>query len=324
MNKKLSESTNRKKIWERLIIKVKKFPFLNLLLFLVTLLSTMLVGAGLAGVEPEALLEKPENILRGIPFSLALMLILLSHEFSHYFASRMHGVKATLPYFIPFPNIIGTLGAFIKMKSPIITRSALIDIGASGPIVGFIVSVVATIIGLQMSEVAQVPKTAGLLSFGDSILFYYLYSLVIGVIPPGQDIILHPIAFAGWIGLFVTSINLLPVGQLDGGHIAYALGGEKVHKRTSMTVFTVLLSLGVIKFIIYGDYFPVTSDVYEYADKYLWEWWALWAVILSFFGLRHPPVIYWETPLDPKRGFVGWLTFFIFIITFIPVPIRVL
>jgi membrane-associated protease RseP (regulator of RpoE activity) len=303
---------------------MKKFPFLNLLLFLVTVLSTMLVGAGLAGVEPIVLLERPVNIIKGVPFSFALMLILLSHEFSHYFASKIHGVKATLPYFIPFPNIIGTLGAFIKMKSPIITRSALIDIGASGPIVGFIVSLIAAIVGLQMSEVALVPKTNGLLSFGDSILFYSLYRLVIGIIPPGQDIILHPIAFAGWIGLFVTSINLLPVGQLDGGHIAYALGGEKVHKRTSMTVFTVLLSLGVTKFIIYGDFFPVTSDVYEYADKYLWEWWALWAVILSFFGLRHPPVIHWETPLDPKRKFIGWLTFFIFIITFIPVPIIVL
>ena len=303
---------------------MRKFPFLNLLLFLVTLLSTMLVGAGLSGVEPEALLKEPVNIIKGFPFSLSLMIILLSHEFSHYFASKRHGVQATLPYFIPFPNIIGTLGAFIKMKSPIITRSALIDIGASGPIVGFIVSVIAAIVGLQMSEVAQVPKSSGLFSFGDSILFYYLYRLVIGVIPPGQDIILHPIAFAGWIGLFVTAINLLPVGQLDGGHIAYALGGGKVHKRTSMTVFAVLLSLGLTKFIIYGNLFPVSIDLRSYADQYLWEWWAVWAGILLFFGLKHPPVLHWETPLDPRRRFIGLLTFIIFIITFIPVPIRVL
>ena len=303
---------------------MRKFPFLNLFLFLITVLSTMLVGAGLSGVGPAALLEKPANIIKGFPFSLSLMLILLSHEFSHYFASKMHGVKATLPYFIPFPNIIGTLGAFIKMKSPIITRSALIDIGASGPIVGFIVSVVIAVIGLQMSEVVQVPKTTGTFHFGDSILFYYLYSLVIGAVPPGQDIILHPIAFAGWIGLFVTSINLMPVGQLDGGHITYALGGEKLHRKTSMAVFIILLSLGLTKLFIYADFMPVSIDLYDYADKYLWEWWAMWAVILSFFGLRHPPVLHWETRLDSRRRFVGWLTFFIFIITFIPVPIRVL
>ena len=284
----------------------------------------MFVGAGLSGVEPAALLEKPVNIIKGVPFSVALMLILLSHEFSHYFASKRHGVKATLPYFIPFPNIIGTLGAFIKMKSPIITRSALIDIGASGPLVGFIVSVVTTIIGLQMSEVALVPKTPGVLNFGDSILFYYLYRAFIGTVPQGHDLILHPIAFAGWIGLFVTSINLMPVGQLDGGHIMYALGGEKLHKKTSMAVFIILLSLGLTKLFIDGDFLTAHLDLHEYADKYLWAVWALWAVLLSFFGLRHPPVLQWEAPLGPRRQFVGWLTFFIFIITFIPVPVRVL
>jgi len=284
----------------------------------------MFVGAGLSGVHPDLVLERPVHILKGLPFSLSLMLILLSHEFSHYFASRRHGVKATLPYFIPFPNIIGTLGAFIKMKSPIITRSALIDIGSSGPIVGFIVSVVTAVIGLQMSEVAHVPQTTGLFNFGDSILFYYLYSLVIGAVPPGQDIILHPVAFAGWIGLFVTSINLMPVGQLDGGHVTYALGGESLHRKTSMAVFVILLSMGLTKFFIYADFFPGTAVLYDYADKYLWEWWAAWAVILMFFGLRHPPVLRWEAPLDPRRKLVGGLTFFIFIMTFIPVPVRVL
>jgi len=307
-----------------IINTVKNFPFLNFFLFLVTLLSTMFVGAGLSGIEPAVLLERPVHIVKGFPFSLSLMFILLSHEFSHYFASKRHGVKATLPYFIPFPNIIGTLGAFIKMKSPIITRSALIDIGASGPIVGFIVSVVTVVIGLQMSEVAQVPRTPGLFYFGDSILFYCLYSLVIGVVPVGQDIILHPIAFAGWIGLFVTSINLMPVGQLDGGHITYALGGERLHKKTSLAIFIMLLSLGLTKFFIQGDFLPVTSNLYDYADKYLWEWWAAWAIILLFFGLRHPPVLQWEAALDARRKFVGGLTFFIFIITFIPVPVRVL
>jgi len=229
------------------------------------------------------------------------MIILLSHELSHYFTSKRHGVKATLPYFIPAPTIIGTFGAFIKMKSPIVTRKALIDIGASGPIAGFIISVIATVIGLGMSDIVSVAQTKGGLNLGDSILFSFLSRVMLGITPSDHDILLHPVAFAGWIGLFVTSINLIPVGQLDGGHIAYALLGEK-HIRLSFSLILLMVLLGLL----------------------LWEGWFVWAILLLVLGLRHPPVIYWEVPLDSKRKFIGWLAFVIFILTFMPVPFQIL
>jgi membrane-associated protease RseP (regulator of RpoE activity) len=277
---------------------MRKFPFLHISLFVLTVLSTLLVGAVQTGAD---LIEEPSKIYKGIPFSLTLMIILLSHELSHYFSSRKHGVDATLPYFIPAPTIFGTFGAFIKMKSPIVTRKALIDIGASGPIAGFIISVIATIIGLNMSEIVSSAQAKGALNLGDSLLFSLLSRIVLGVTPSDSDILLNPVAFAGWIGLFVTSINLIPVGQLDGGHIAYALFGEK-HNRLSFILIFVMGLFGL----------------------FLWEGWFVWAVLLLILGLRHPPVIYWEVPLDPKRKFIGWLALVIFILTFIPTPFQLL
>ncbi len=278
---------------------MKKFPFLHLLLFILTFLSTLFVGAMQTGAD---LLKEPWKIYKGVPFSLTLMIILLSHELSHYFISKKHGVEATLPYFIPAPiTIIGTFGAFIKMKSPIVSRKALIDIGASGPIAGFIISVIATLIGLSMSEVVSLAQAKSSLSLGNSILFSFLSRMVLGVTPADYDILLNPVAFAGWIGFFVTSINLIPVGQLDGGHIAYALLGEK-HFGLSFILILLMSLLGLL----------------------LWEGWIVWAVLLFILGLRHPPVIYWEIPLDRKRKFIGWLALVIFILTFIPVPFKIL
>ena len=277
---------------------MKKFPFLHLILFVLTILSTLLVGAMQTGTD---LLKEPGKIYKGIPFSLTLMLILLSHELSHYFTSKRHGVKATLPYFIPAPTIIGTFGAFIKMKSPIVTRRALIDIGASGPIAGFIISLIATVFGLVLSEIVPVSQTSGALNLGDSILFSFLSGIILGAIPSGSDILLNPVAFAGWIGLFVTSINLIPIGQLDGGHIAYALMGEK-HIRLSMSLILIMILLGLLS----------------------WEGWFVWAALLLILGLRHPPILSWEVPLDRKRKVIGWFALVIFILTFIPVPFKIL
>jgi membrane-associated protease RseP (regulator of RpoE activity) len=277
---------------------MKKFPWLHLVLFLLTLLTTLGVGALHAGAD---IIIEPSKIYKGIPFAFSLMIILLSHELSHYFASKSHGVKATLPYFIPAPTIIGTFGAFIKMKSPIITRKALIDIGASGPIAGFIFSLIATVIGLNMSRIVSVTKSAGGLNLGDSLLFSFLSRSVLGNVPAGYDVLLHPVAFAGWIGLFVTSMNLIPVGQLDGGHIAYALLGEK---QTRLS-FSLVLLMTILGF-------------------FLWEGWFVWAVLLLVLGLRHPPVIYWEVPLDRRRKVIGWISLLIFILTFIPVPFKML
>jgi membrane-associated protease RseP (regulator of RpoE activity) len=277
---------------------MKKIPFLHIILFVLTLFSTVFVGAMQTGAD---ILKEPGQIYRGLPFALSLMIILLTHELSHYFASRRHGVKATLPYFIPAPTIIGTFGAFIKMKSPIATRKALIDIGASGPIAGFIVSVAAALIGLYFSEIVPVAQTKGALNLGDSILFSALARAVVGATPANSDILLNPIAFAGWIGLFVTSINLIPVGQLDGGHIAFAFLGER-HTRLS---FILVLLMSLLGF-------------------FLWEGWVVWAVLLLVLGLRHPPVVYWEENLDRGRKVTGFIALLIFVLTFIPVPFRVL
>jgi len=277
---------------------MKKIPFLHIVLFILTMLSTLFVGAMQTGAD---ILKDPWKIYYGLPFALTLMIILLTHELSHYFASKKHGVNATLPYFIPAPTIIGTFGAFIKMKSPIVTRKALIDIGASGPIAGFIVSVIAVMIGLHLSKIVPVSQTKGALTLGDSFLFSFLAQAVMGVTPADSDILLNPVAFAGWIGLFVTSINLIPVGQLDGGHIAFALLGEK-QTRLSFILVLVMTVLGVL----------------------LWEGWIIWAVLLLVLGLRHPPVISWEVPLDKRRKVIGCLAFVIFILTFIPVPFKIL
>jgi membrane-associated protease RseP (regulator of RpoE activity) len=279
---------------------MKKFPFLHFLLFILTLFSTLIAGAMQTGID---ILKEPGKIYKGLPFALTLMTILLGHEFSHYFASRKHNTKATLPYFIPAPpliSIIGTFGAFIKMKSPIVTRKALIDIGASGPIVGFIISVIVSIVGLSLSKVVAIRETEGALRLGDSLLFSFLSNISLNYQTGSQDILLHPVAFAGWIGLFVTSLNLIPVGQLDGGHIAYALLGEK-HVYLSKLLVLVMVPLGLL----------------------LWAGWAIWAVLLLILGLRHPPVLYREASLDPKRRFIGWLALVIFVLTFIPVPFKI-
>jgi membrane-associated protease RseP (regulator of RpoE activity) len=187
------------------------------------------------------------------------------------------------------------------MKSPIITRKALIDIGASGPIAGFVVSVIACIIGLSMSEVVPLSQVEGALSLGDSILFSFLSRVIKGVMPENHDVFLHPIAFAGWIGLFITSLNLIPIGQLDGGHIAFAILGER-HRYLSIFLVGTLGIFGI----------------------FFWEGWALWALLMLILGIKHPPIIYWEVPLDPARRLVGILALIIFIITFIPSPFKLM
>lgn len=276
---------------------MKKIPYIHIILFVVTSFTTLLAGAIQKGIDP---FNEPGRIIEGLPFSFTLMLILLGHEFSHYITSRMHHTKATLPYFIPAPTIIGTFGALIKMKSPIVSRRALIDIGASGPIVGFVISVIASVIGLANSEVVLAASLEHAIGLGDSLLFSFLAKVVLNVTPEGYDIVLHPVAFAGWIGLFITSLNLIPIGQLDGGHVAFALLGGK-HRFVSITLVGVLAFLGF----------------------FLWSGWSIWAVLMLILGLRHPPVMYWETPLDPRRKLIGWIALVIFILTFIPVPFAI-
>jgi membrane-associated protease RseP (regulator of RpoE activity) len=274
---------------------VKKIPYLNLLLFVLTVISTVTVGAIHEGVHP---FNEPLMLYKGLPFSVALLTILLAHEFAHYFASRKHRVDATLPYFIPAPTLFGTFGAVIRMKSPITSKNALIDIGASGPIAGFAVSMAATIAGLYFSDIMPLPESGDFLTFGDSLLFRGLSLLILGPTPENSDVFLHPVAFAGWIGFFVTSINLIPVGQLDGGHILFALAGDR-HSILSKILIGLMFVMGFL----------------------LWLGWIVWGVLLIIIGSKHPPIIYDDVPLDPQRKTIGWISLVIFIITFTPVPI---
>ena len=276
---------------------MKRPSWVHIILFLLTFASTLTVGALQRGAD---IISHPQRITEGLPFSLSLLFILLVHEFSHYFMSRKHGVDSSLPYFIPAPTLFGTLGAFITMRSRITTRNALMDIGSSGPIAGFLVSIVAVVIGLWYSDVRAVESSGEMIVLGDSILFSLLAKLVVGTVPSGSDIYLHPVAFAGWIGFFVTSLNLIPVGQLDGGHIAYAFLGE-AHLWVSRILLGVLLVLGLL----------------------LFEGWLIWAVLLFFLGSKHPPILYPDIQLDLGRKAVGILAFIIFILTFIPVPVMV-
>jgi membrane-associated protease RseP (regulator of RpoE activity) len=275
---------------------VRKY-LVPLILFFATVLTTLFAGALQQGIN---LLKEPFRLWEGYPFSISIMTILLGHEMGHYFASKAHKTKATLPYFIPAPSIIGTFGAFIKMKSPIFTRKALIDIGATGPLVGFILSLIASIIGLKMSKV--VPLTTqgdDFLMLGDSILFSLLVKVILGEVSASYDVLLSPVAFAGWIGLFVTSMNLIPVGQLDGGHIAYALFG-RYHFYISRVFIFIIVLLGI----------------------FYWHGWLVWAALLLFLGLNHPPILVWEYRLSLIRKIVGALSFVLFILTFVPAPFK--
>ncbi len=292
---------------------------LHVSLFVVTFFTTLAAGALQMGIN---IIEEPYRLIEGLPFSASLMAILLTHELSHYFASRRHHTSATLPYFIPAPSIIGTFGAFIKMKSPIISRKALIDIGASGPIAGFAVALAVTVYGLYHSEFVSIYSGQIGIVLGDSILFSLLSRLILGAPPEGKDILLNPVAFAGWIGFFVTSMNLLPIGQLDGGHIAYALLGGKNHSRLSFTLTTLLAVAGLSA--IYLSYGLPSSPLISGLKNLLWEGWAIWALLLYILGLNHPPVIYWEIPLERSRKYIGWIALAIFVLTFIPVPFRVM
>jgi membrane-associated protease RseP (regulator of RpoE activity) len=266
---------------------------LNIILFITTLATTLLAGALQEGVNP---LKNPEQILKGFPFSFALMTILLAHELGHYWVAKKHGLNVTLPYFIPAPSLIGTFGAFIKMRSPVRDRRMLLDVGVAGPLIGVAVAMPFLILGLWLSDVKIVQGQMGT-NLGSSLLLSLLSWVIFGPLPEGYDIVIHPVGFAGWIGLLVTSLNLLPIGQLDGGHVAYALLGERQNK-ISKYFFIALLGLG-----FFG-----------------WQGWLFWSLLLFIMGFRHPPLTDWWVPLDYKRKLIGWLAVAIFILTFIPVP----
>jgi membrane-associated protease RseP (regulator of RpoE activity) len=284
----------------------RPIPALNLVLFLLTWLTTTMAGAYLEGAERP--LSSLRELMLGLPFSATLMVILLCHELGHYLTARYHRVNTSLPYFIPvpFPSVfmIGTFGAFIRIKTPPQSRRVMFDVGAAGPWAGMIPAILAVYIGLKLSQVTPLDKSLGGLELGDSLLFSYLTRRFLGVDPNTVMINLHPIAFAGWLGLFITSLNLLPVGQLDGGHVVYALFG-RLH--------------GLISRLFVLLCFVVVGGAYLLGLPH-WNGWLMWGFLLFFLGLNHPRAVDQETPLDPARRLVAWLTLVLFVVTLSPVP----
>jgi membrane-associated protease RseP (regulator of RpoE activity) len=267
---------------------------LNLLLLVVTLGTTLFVGALMEGHDP---LGAPLTLLAGLPFSASLLLILGLHELGHYLTARAYGVQVSLPYFIPLPlPPMGTMGAIIRMRSPIPNRKVLFDIGIAGPLLGLLVGVPILMWGLYLSPVK--PLAGAVLQEGNSLAYLGLKWLIKGPIPEGADVALHPMALAGWLGLFVTALNLMPLSQLDGGHIAYAALGPRFRR-------VVWLFIGVLVVL-----FAVSR----------WEGWLLWIGISVVMGLRHPPPMDDLTPLDGRRRALAVLALLLLAALLTPLP----
>ena len=294
-------------------------PWVNLLLFVVTLISTLYVGATYGATEmPDSLLS-PAFLIQGWPFALTLLGILTAHEFGHYFAARYHGVKVTLPYFIPMPIGFGTMGAFIAMKEPISDRRKLFDIGVAGPLAGLVLAVPLLFIGLSTSPMTDFAPGPNMMLEGNSLLYYFAKIAIFGRALPdwtaGLDVLMNQVTFAAWIGLLVTALNLLPVGQLDGGHTVFALFGEKARLLNKITL-GLMAFFAVAGLAIVQEYIPALESVG-------FSGWFMWIALIFFvIGPHHPPALDDVTQLDARRRWIGYFVILIFIVTFTPVPWR--
>lgn len=294
--------------------------WLHLVLFLATVFSTLVVGAHMefnfqnnrpafAFNDDEVpflpvdwALAHPSRLLLGLPFACALMLILLSHEMGHYLYCRHYGVYATLPYFIPFPTLFGTAGAFIRIRSPIPSRTALFDIGIAGPIAGFVVAIGVLVFALPYSKLMAPAAVAPDIQLGYPVIFHLVWAaLSLAGARAGstslQGMYLHPTAIAAWVGMLATALNLLPGGQLDGGHIIFAFS-PRAHKIVSRITILGLIPLAI----------------------YLWTGWLLWAVVLRITGMRHPIVPEWPG-ITGVRRWVALFAFVMLVLTFMPAPV---
>jgi membrane-associated protease RseP (regulator of RpoE activity) len=282
----------------------RTFPWLNVILFALTCVTTTIVGTFLMASFNDSLqedlfsflgsiLHTPSLLVSGLPFSIAIMTILMAHEMGHYLTCRYYGIDASLPYFIPW--FTGTMGAFIRIKSPIPDRASLLEVGIAGPIAGFIVAVPACILALLYSKFVVLPEHY--FGFGEPLIFKALAAILHKTPPPGMDINLHPIGLAAWFGFFATALNLLPVGQLDGGHVTYALLGG-LHRKISHAIVLVLIPFGI----------------------FYWQGWLVWTTVLLFLGLRHPMTLDDSSPLSRRHRWLGWIGLAMFVLCFMPMP----
>ena len=276
-------------------------PWLHWLLFGLTFLTTTWAGAMHQGVN---LLEEPARFATGLPYSIGLLLILGVHELGHFFTARHHRIRVTPPFFIPVPFALGTFGAFIQMKSPTEHRRALFDVAVAGPLAGLLVAVPALMIGLQNAEVlapdAEPSRSLmGGTSVGSSLLFALISKLMLGEqLQQGYVLRLGPLAFSGWLGLLVTALNLLPIGQLDGGHMARAMFGRRVGEMISSVALWSLFLLAI----------------------FVWPGLLFWAILVFFIAGRGTPPLNDLTPISPARTWLGYATFLILALILIPLP----
>ena len=235
-------------------------------------------------------------------YAAAVMFILTAHEMGHYIQAKRWGVPASPPYFLPMPlTPLGTMGAVIAMRAHVAHRRALFDIAITGPLAGLVPALICSAIGIHLSQTVPTSSLAGGgIELGEPLIFQWMSALIRGPVPEGQTLLIHPLGFAGWVGIFITALNLLPIGQLDGGHLLYALLRRRAH-----TVAIVLMAAALAAMIIFK----------------FWMWILMWALIF-FFGVRHPPTADDYIPLGRTRIILGWLTLAFFIIGFTPVPLE--
>lgn len=257
---------------------------INIALLIVTIITTVFAGYFFGGGK----------LIDGIAFSIAIMSIIGGHETAHYLAAKKHGVKATLPYFIPAPTLIGTFGAVINVKSPIPNKNALFDLGVSGPLVGIVITIPVFIIGIYLSTL--VPMQKDTIVFMPSILMGLIANFIFPEVPYGYMVSLHPVAFAGWVGIVITMLNLMPVAFLDGGHISRSLFSEKVHRYISYVGIAVTFLLG-------------------------WIPMGVLMIIIMFWSKKHPGALDHVTKLTKRRKILAVVTLIVFILCLSPIPL---
>lgn len=284
----------------------RRFPWLNVVLFVLTCVSTLFVGALLMadfhGTSYELVSQDLRHhllglLLSGLPFSFAIMSILFSHEMGHYLTCRYYGIDASLPYFIPFPNPVGTMGAFIRIRSPIRDRGSLLEVGIAGPIAGFVVAATVLVISMRLARFVDPSTLQDGIQLGEPLIFKVVEYLM-GMTPPaGMETYMHPVSFAAWFGFFATALNLLPAAQLDGGHVIYAIF-RGYHRWISIGVVAILVPLAV----------------------FYWIGWSVWIVLLLVLRLYHPPTLDDQAPIQPRHIVLGLIGLVLLILCFTPAP----